>query len=666
MKKILTIFFTILFVFAAITMAVSAAKIDVDDKGIHYSNLLDFNKDTNAYWATQNADGTWSHIEIDEYSQPKDADGKICTPVLTTKYSSFAARRWELIEDGEVLRITSTDASVYPGMIFILDAAHNGEFTVGQESGNPARAEYVKIRVRNLSSCDQISFGWTMNHTNGGTLMPVSTSELTVDENGKVYESSGEWQTYIFSMYELNKNTNYDDLLYDSEDENATPTSRWPGKLYEFAIYPFGYNVTDGTGNYPGATLDIDYIVIGSKEYVTNYQSALEIKEGNIADLQLVSAPAKSNYFVGEKFDDAGLELLATFKDGTTETLYTASYSVATFEKIEEKVTLKYGTKSVEIPVTVVDIDGIEMVAYPDSKTYEVAALADGFVTDGYQVKVNYKDGSSNETLDNASFRFSGDFTTAGKKTVTVYYYGRSTSFEVDLIQVTDIQITPNKTFRYGQAPTINNFDVTFVYSDGSTLAEGDASFELTYDEEALKKFVMMSPGKTNVTITATNEDYDISFTKEVEVEVETPIGVEVTNPPKKTEYKVNETFDPTGLKVNLIYDNGNGKTAKVQIKNDALNFKVSTASAGEKNVSITTDIAGLDEILKDAKLKTPITVIGNGTETSASTSASSNTPSTSTPSGDFNALPIIIVAAVLVVAAGVVVAIVVIKKKKN
>ena len=244
--------------------------------------------------------------------------------------------------------------------------------------------------------------------------------------------------------------------------------------------------------------------------------------------------------------------------------------------------------------------------------------------------------------------------------------YGRSTSFEVDLIQVTDIQITPNKTFRYGQAPTINNFDVTFVYSDGSTLAEGDASFELTYDEEALKKFVMMSPGKTNVTITATNEDYDISFTKEVEVEVETPIGVEVTNPPKKTEYKVNETFDPTGLKVNLIYDNGNGKTAKVQIKNDALNFKVSTASAGEKNVSITTDIAGLDEILKDAKLKTPITVIGNGTETSASTSASSSTPSTSTPSGDFNALPIIIVAAVLVVAAGVVVAIVVIKKKKN
>ena len=175
----------------------------------------------------------------------------------------------------------------------------------------------------------------------------------------------------------------------------------------------------------------------------------------------------------------------------------------------------------------------------------------------------------------------------------------------------------------------------------------------------------MMSPGKTNVTITATNEDYDISFTKEVEVEVETPIGVEIASGPKKTEYKVNETFDPTGLKVNLIYDNGNGKTAKVQIKNDALNFKVSTASAGEKNVSITTDIAGLSDIIKDAKLKTPITVIGNGTETTASTSTSS-TPSTSTPSGDFNALPIIIVAVVLVVAAGVVVVIVVAKKKKK
>ena len=667
MKKIFSIFFTILFVFAAITLAASAAKIAVDDKGIHYSDLLDFNPATNEYWAKQNEDGSWTHIEIDEYSQPKDADGNICTPILTTKYSSYAARKWSLIENGEVLRIQSTDASVYPGMIFILDAAHNGDFPVGQESANPARAEYVKIRVRNLSTCDQISFGWTMNHTNNGNLMPVSTSTLTVDDNGKVYESSGEWQTYIFSMYEVNKNTNYSDLLYDPEDENATPTSRWPGKLYEFAIYPFGYNEDDGTGNYPGAIVDIDYVVIGSKDYVTNYQSALEMKEANIDSLQLVTAPTKTNYVVGEVLDLAGLELTATFKDGSTETLNSASASVATFEKVENEVVLKYGSKTVSFPVNVIDIDGIQIAGTPDKQVFEVASLADGFLSEGYQVQVNYKDGAAEpRILDNANFKFTGDFSQAGKATVTVYYFGKSTSFEIDLIQVTDIEIEPTKTYRYGKSPVISDFKITFVYSDGSKLLSDDSDLELTYDEDALKKFVMMAPGKTNVTIKATNEDYGLAFTKEVEVEVETPIDIEVEiGKNTKLEYQPNETFDPTGIKVNLIYDNGNGKTAKVQIKNEVLTFRVSTATSGEKNVSIRTDIEGLSDLFNDIKPKTTITVLGN-VGAQSSTSATTTAPTTSTPSGDFNILPIIIVAVALVVIGGAVVAIVVVKKKKN
>lgn len=669
MKKIFSIFFTVLFVFAAITLAVSAAKIDVDDKNIHYSNLLDFNPETNEYWAKQNEDGTWTHIEIDEYSQPRDAEGKLCSPILSTKYSSYAARKWSLIEGGEVLRVQSTDASVYPGVVFVLDAAHNGDFPVGQASSSPARAEFVKIRVRNLSTCDQISFGFTMNHTNGGTLMPLSTSTLTVDDNGKTYESSGEWQTYVFSMYEVNKNTNYNDGLYDPTNENDTPKSRWPGNLYEFAIYPFGYAEEDGTGNYPGAIVDIDYVVIGSKDYVTNYQSALEIKESNIQSLELVAAPTKTNYVVGEVLDLAGLELKATFKDGSTEVLDSASASVATFEKVENKVTLKYGAETVDFAVNVIDIDGIEMNAFPEKQVFEVATLADGFVSDGYEVKVNYKDGAAeSRILDNANFKFTGDFTKAGKTTVTVYYFGKSTSFEIDIIQVVDIKIEPTKTYRYGKSPVIDDFAITFVYSDGSELASGDSDLELTYDEDALKKFVMMGPGKTNVTISATSEDYeDIAFTKEVEVTVEAPIGIEVTTAPKKTEYQPNETFDPTGMRVDLIYDNGNGKTTKVQIKNDALTFRVSTATSGEKNVTIRTDIAGLDEIFNEIKPKTTITVLGNAGATESSSSTTASTPSTNPgASSDFNALPIIIAVVAVVVIAGAVAVIVVVKKKKK
>ena len=610
MKKTLIIFFSVLFVFAAITVAVSAAKIDVDDKGIYYTNLLDFNPETNALWAEQDADGNWVGKEIDIYEQPIDEHGNIISPILSNKYYSYSARKWSLIENGEVLRVTSTDNSVYPGMIFVLDADHSGEFKVGQESGNPAKAEYVKIRVRNFSTCDQISFGFTMNHTNNGNLMPVSTSELTVDANGKRYESSGEWQTYIFSMYELNMNTNYNELLYDPEDENATPVSRWPGYLYEFAIYPFGYDVTDGTGNYAGATLDIDYIVIGSRDYVTHYQSNLEVKESQIQELELIQAPTKTRYYVGEMLDLSGLELVAKFKDGTTETITTPSASVATFESADTtEVTLKYGAESVSFPVTVVDVVDIQPVLLPQTRTYEIPMLADPFPSEGYQFQVNYADGTS-QIIDNGRLAFRGDFTQVGQTSVSVYYYGHSTDFAINLIGVENVRFTPTKTYRYGDTPRITDFDITFVYTDGSTRKAEDSDLEFTYDDDDLKSTVIKNLDTVTVTIIAYHEYYD-PFIEEVVLPVETPAGIEITKEPKKTEYEPSDPFDPDGMEISLIYNTDVGKTVKITMDPQDYNCVVSTATSGKKRVNIRTDIVGLSELFSELKPYTVITVSG-------------------------------------------------------
>ena len=155
-----------------------------------------------------------------------------------------------------------------------------------------------------------------------------------------------------------------------------------------------------------------------------------------------------------------------------------------------------------------------------------------------------------------------------------------------------------------------------------------------------------------------------MSFTKEVEVEVETPIGVEVSKPPKKLTYQPNEQFDGTGMQVDLIYDNGNGKTAKVKMLDADFTTRVSTATPGNKNVSIRCDIAGLKEIFDEAKPKVAITVAGE-----VASSSSTTTTGTTTPGGDNDFNPIIIViivAAVVVVGGGVAVAIVVVKKKKK
>lgn len=675
MKKIFAIFFTVLFVFAAITMAVSAAKIGYNDKNIVYTNLLDFNSETNELWAKQKEDGTWEPIKINRFEQPKDADGKVCAPILSTDYKDedYGNRIWELSEDGEYLTITSTTAKLYPGMFFILDGPKEGLLPVGRETNNPAKAEYFKIRVRNYSACDQFTFGNAQNHTNSGKFGSVTISELTTDANGKEYVSSNEWETYIFSMYELNKNTNYNDLLYDPETEEFTDNkNRWGGNLYELAIFPFGYGVDDGTGNYPGAKIDIDYIVMGSLDYVTNYQSALEQEENSVQSIELISAPTKTNYVVGDELDKDGMQLKVTFKDGREPKIITTpSTDIYLFDNANiNKVTVKYGSCTATFPVTVADITGIEMNAFPEKQVFEIAALANGFKSDGYEVKVNYN-GVDSQILDNSKFTFSGDFSQPGKTTVTVWYYGKSTSFEVDLIQVIDINITPKKTYRYGKNPVIDDFDIEYVYSDGSKVAKADAAIEFTFNEEELQANVMKAPGKTNVTITATHETYGLNFTKDVEVEVETPIGVEVTKPPRKLEYDVNEQFDPNGIQVDLIYDNGNGKTAKVKMNyNFKTNegdytFKYSTATPGSKNVSIKCDIAGLKEIFDAEKPKVAITVRGEVASSSNTTTTGTTNPGGN--GGDFNIVPvIIIVAAVVVVGGGVAVTVVVIKKKKK
>lgn len=680
MKKLLSVFLTVLFVFSAVTVIASAASITKDEKGIFQTNFLDFTPDTNNLWAEYDeANDKWSCIiPFNAYEQPEDADGNLISPYVRD-YSSFSARSWSLIEDGEVLHLECTASSVYPGISFIIDEYHINAMMVGKEDANPPKAEYVKIRVRNHSTADQITFAFCHGSTNSYKFMEKSLSELTVDANGKRYESSGEWQTYIFSMATINQETNYGDLLYDSDDEEATPTHCWNGGISEFLIFPFGYNVTDGTGSYPGAAIDIDYVVIGSKDYVTNYKSALEVKEESISNLELISAPTKTEYRIGEALDLDGLELKATYNDGTTEILNSASANVSTFSTTNTKdVTLKFGAKTVNFPVSVTGIEKVEIIAEPESKVYEAAALEDGFVTDGFKYRVTYTDGTTNEDLPATIFRYSGDFKTAGTQTVTANYFGTKIDFEIEVKNVTDLEITSNKTYRYGDAAAEGDFSFNFVYSDGSTVASGDAETELEYTITCDTK----TPGEVMATITAVNDTYGINITKEVPVNVEVPTGIIITTAPTKNVYEPEERFDPTGMVVQLVY--GEGTTAK-KVTLDAADYsaKANTNLPGKQPINVTCNIPGLSELkLQDNGDVNYVTINGEDAgeqtgdvnnpeqtgeqkETSTKKPNKPITPAKKT-SGDNTMMIIIIAAAVVAVAAVVVVILVVSKKKKK
>ena len=655
MKKLLSVLFTVIFVFAAVTVITSAAYIQKDADGIYQTNFLDFTKDTNDLWASYDEEtGSWKcDITFNSYEQPEDADGNLIGPYVRD-YSSFSARSWSLIENGEVLHLECTVSSVYPGISFIIDEYHTNAMVVGSASGSTPKAEYVKIRVRNHSTADQITFAFCHGSTNQFKFMEKSLSELTVDVNGKRYASSGEWQTYIFSMATINMETNYGDLLYDSDDPEATPTHCWSGGISEFLIFPFGYNVTDGTGAYPGAAIDIDYIVIGSLDYVTNYKSALEVKEESISKLELIKAPTKTSYRVGEALDLDGLELKATYKDGTSEILNTASANVATFSTVDAKeVTLSFGSERVSFPVSVTGISSIEVIEEPESKIYEAAELEDSFVTDGFKFKVNYTDGSFNDTLPATIFRYTGDFVTPGVKTISANYFTESVDFEIEVMNVTDLEITaPTKAYRYGNVADIADFGVTLVFGNGEKIASGDATTEFEYTVTLDTKV----PGEAVATIVATNTTYDITITKEVTVNVEVPTEIVVTKEPNKLVYQPGDEFDPEGMTVALVYADGK------QIKLDAADYtcRVDTSEPGEKRVSVRSAIEGLD-------LRTNLNITVEGEVVTPTTPTNTSATTTAPKTSDGGVSPIIfVVIGVVVVAAAVVVVLVVLKKKKK
>jgi len=642
MKKILAIFLSVLFVFGTVSMLASAGPITKDDKQIYCNNFLDFSKESTDLWAEYDEkEGKWvCKISSENYEQPEDPTTGEVIGTYIKPYTKFSGMTWSLTENGEVLHFEAGN-SVYPGLSFMIDEYHSQAMKIGSETADVPAAEYVKIRVRNYSTATRFSFGFTTQSTNAFKFMDIS--------------GSGEWETYVFSMREINAATNYGELL--SKDKDGNPQTAWGGQLAEFLIFPFGYNVTDGTGSYAGAAIDIDYIVIGSKDYVTNYQSELEKKEASIKNLELVTTPTKKTYHVGETLDLTGLQLKATYEDGTTEILDSASSTVNLATASDKTpVTLRFGSKTVSYDISVIGIKSIEVTKTPESTVYELAATkGKTFVPSGYEFKVNYADGTVKEDLAPSVFNCSGEFDTIGKKTVTANYYGVTTTFDIEIINVTDLEITAQeKPFRYGNTLSEDNFTINLVYSDGSKKESGadGTSTELTFTVTGETKV----PGDVTVTITAVKEDLGINITKEVTIKVEAPTGIEVTSKPIKTEYKVNERFDNAGMTVSLVYADG----SKVVMKEEDYNVRLDTNSPGTKTATVRSRIEGLD-------LNTTlegITVTGDP----ISTNPPETTPGNTKPAGDGTSVGLIIgiVAAVVAVVAVVVIILVVVGKKKK
>lgn len=626
MKKFLAIFLTVVFVFSMATTLAFGASVPTDSKNnvIGSIDYLDFSEANNA-WAERyeedvlNDKGEVIHKKgdyvLERYSEDQYVNGVYPTAIfLPTKYSKnqFVENLdYSFKNNGEVI-VVSSKSTGNGALPFKVDTGGYSYKTGAEASG---QIEYAKLRIKNNSAATQFSVG-TFRYFGGNTGFDTRTvANIEMEPN-----MSG-WTTIIVSLRDLN---------YDQTGDYG-----WSSGIDEILIFPFGYSKANEA--YEGAEIEIDYIVFGSYEYVSGYESALEIKENSATDFNTLTNPAVTTYYTGDKLDLTGFTAEITFNDGAKETIDSAS-AIYNFERPENlpedakswetKVQLVYGKLIYEYNVTVVDVASVEFATQQYSSVYNKLdiLIAGKFTPAGLTLKVNFADGTS-KVKKLGEFTLEGtDFTSTDvplsangyyEYIVTANFYGNTITFPVNIIDVKDIELTPvtekKNSIYYGTVIDKTFFTITCVYTNGAKdvleIPEDDSMTDATKAriESLLNNFSVSCDttssqgGDTVATAKIVNSAYNVNISKDFHVVVQTPTALTVK---LSNANKVAVDSDITRSWFTVTYKYADGTEAEIN-DDDAnliINYDTSAPGANSGKVKIGDMSATFNYTVMDAK----------------------------------------------------------------
>ena len=174
-----------------------------------------------------------------------------------------------------------------------------------------------------------------------------------------------------------------------------------------------------------------------------------------------VYPPEKLTYVVGEELDLTGMDVIADYADGTFGNVYDYSIGDYDFSTVGEKiieVTCRGQKGHFMVYVEPKYIDEILVSLSPDRTDYYVGDEID---SSDIEVYIQYADGSLEETKD---YYLDYDFSTAGKKIVTVSYHNYKKSFIVNVKSKTEPTTTK---------PTVKKITKVEVSKKSVTLLNG-------------------------------------------------------------------------------------------------------------------------------------------------------------------------------------------------
>jgi len=273
-----------------------------------------------------------------------------------------------------------------------------------------------------------------------------------------------------------------------------------------------------------------------------------------LSSVEVKTMPTKTSYFVGDTLDAAGLELTATYNNGTTETITSGFTCDPTALDMAgtQTITVTYEGKTCtfDVSVSAIVLSSIEIKTMPTITSYFVGDTLD---ETGLELTATY----NNDYTETILSGFTCDPTTlgtAGTQTITVTYDGKTCTFDVDVVAVVldsiAVKTVPTKTSYFvGDTLDTAGLELTATYNNGTTetITSG-----FTCDPTALD-----TAGTQTITVTYDGK----TCTFDVSVEAVVLSSVAVKTMPTKTSYFVGDTLDETGLELTSTYNNGTTET---------------------------------------------------------------------------------------------------------
>ena len=240
----------------------------------------------------------------------------------------------------------------------------------------------------------------------------------------------------------------------------------------------------------------------------------INVKKEEVTSLTIATKPTKTNYYVGDTLNTAGLTLKAAYNNGTTQTItsgFTCTPTALTSAGVQT-VTVNYGGKTATFTVNVQDVtlSGIAVASNPTKTSYYVGDTLD---TTGLKLTATYSNGTT-QTITSGFTCTPTALSTAGAQTVTVNYGGKTATFTVNVELpvlpfvtltfdptdgVLDLADTPEKTVYPGEAygrlpePTADGMVFLGWYTESGKRITSLTTCDLTGDATVSARWALAS-----------------------------------------------------------------------------------------------------------------------------------------------------------------------------